>query len=959
MGKLFASLSWYSNLLDFQFSKFRECSTLSDAQLVIEQNLKFFDFLAEPMADFVYFLLENHGHIKLAMDLLQHIGQNTYSDANEIKSISIFLISLSNKSPNLIRKGLVHLQAQFECSEYSMRCALLHCVGTTVQDLFQSGDHGNVSSLLGVIEERFRDVATHARKKVLQVTSDLLGYKYFYARFSYHWLSLFKLSVGRLQDKNQPVRATAIKTVTQFLIQHPFSLHEEGLNLESVQKRAVEVREELRTFIDEAENVDSVDSNRLTLLETRHTYYGHLLEFLSQLQECAVPHLTQLLSSKNKSEVLDTMEFFVEANSLGIDCAKEGLNKMWHLVFNVRNSEHVNDIHSHIVECFRSVYLSHDDDSIIRELIKLTYGGTLADSTCLEKIIGLCKMQDLISERIVSHLWTIFSAENVVVPTKQRRGATLILSWVYKSQPHRVGSEQLSLILRALRVIDDLELVKHCCAILSCLQCRLPPDAELFDVLQGILLKKSKDSNWYAAAQQVIRTIYQICQQPIPIMNRTIVSLTSALNDERTSLSRLCRLFFVLGHVALQQLVFLEAIESDYKRRKTSEKLQDGQSPSRKKKKTTAQILNDSKEIEELDQVVGTADDLFTENLAAVRELELLSGSGSLLAVFGPIVAHVAQSSETPEKLRVIAATCLAQFMCVSGRFCEMHLLALKSILAKASPELKSNLVIAFGDLVVCWSSLVDDDIHALYDALRPNETVTVKKNALMVLLHLILNGMAKVKGQLSLLAMCLEDNDERIAGLTKLFLSELAGKDQALYNNIGDVLSHLLNMGDDDEQVCESQTLLHSNIEMQPTPVIEKEPSDLHNEAAVLRVLKYLFSFITKDKQAENVIEKLCLRMKDAIRPRQWRTIMYAVSLFSYDTNTEGKLKKLLEHFPCYSDKLHENSVYASLSDVLSKAGKAALAASSSGTNKNANVVFEELQTRVEQARAGFIHVH
>lgn len=64
---------------------------------------------------------------------------------------------------------------------------------------------------------------------------------------------------------------------------------------------------------------------------------------------------------------------------------------------------------------------------------------------------------------------------------------------------------------------------------------------------------------------------------------------------------------------------------------------------------------------------------------------------------------------------------------------------------------------------------------------------VQVKKNTLMVLTHLILNGMVKVKGQLGEMAKCLEDEDMRIQDLSKLFFKELSGKENAIYNNLPD----------------------------------------------------------------------------------------------------------------------------------------------------------------------------
>ena len=46
-----------------------------------------------------------------------------------------------------------------------------------------------------------------------------------------------------------------------------------------------------------------------------------------------------------------------------------------------------------------------------------------------------------------------------------------------------------------------------------------------------------------------------------------------------------------------------------------------------------------------------------------------------------------------------------------------------------------------------------------------------------MVLTHLILNDMVKVKGQISELAICIVDKDELIASRAQLFFSELGKK--------------------------------------------------------------------------------------------------------------------------------------------------------------------------------------
>ena len=66
-----------------------------------------------------------------------------------------------------------------------------------------------------------------------------------------------------------------------------------------------------------------------------------------------------------------------------------------------------------------------------------------------------------------------------------------------------------------------------------------------------------------------------------------------------------------------------------------------------------------------------------------------------------------------------------------------------------------------------------------------------VRKNAVMVLSHLILNDMMKVKGHIARLALCLRDADRRIVSLAALFFHELASKASKV-RNFGSLLETL-----------------------------------------------------------------------------------------------------------------------------------------------------------------------
>ena len=71
------------------------------------------------------------------------------------------------------------------------------------------------------------------------------------------------------------------------------------------------------------------------------------------------------------------------------------------------------------------------------------------------------------------------------------------------------------------------------------------------------------------------------------------------------------------------------------------------------------------------------------------------------------------------------------------------------------------------------------------------DENVTVRYNTLMVITHLVLNDMIKVKGQVSHVAHSLNDPNESIAELAKLFFIKLSERsNNPVYNLLGDIIS-------------------------------------------------------------------------------------------------------------------------------------------------------------------------
>ncbi|KIL63463.1 hypothetical protein M378DRAFT_107274 [Amanita muscaria Koide BX008] len=462
---------------------------------------------------------------------------------------------------------------------------------------------------------------------------------------------------------------------------------------------------------------------------------------------------------------------------------------------------------------------------------------------------------------------------------------------------------------------------------------RMEMENPIFRKLQEAVEQPCRSKEWFGLAEQAINTVYGLGEHPDVLCDDLVKKLTfkafskrqkspapatqpeianqekdpDAMDEDEPrepsqgengtqALSQksqqddkdvgdsfeLSQLLFVVGHVAIKQIVYLELVERELKRQKDEKQAAE---------KRAAPSGAKDKDAEELDQVAGNAEDEIGDRISTIRESELLYGPESLLAVYGPMIVHICGSPHKFKNrtLRGAATLAFSKLLCVSSQFCDLHHRLLFKILETSKdPNIRSNIVIALGDVAVSFSNIVDENSNELYKGLS-DKNLVVKKNTLMVLTHLILNGMIKVKGQLGEMAKCLEDEEPRIADLAKLFFDELSTKDNAIYNNLPDVISHL-STGDHavEEEVFQS-------------------------------TLRYIFKFIEKEKQAEAIVEKLCQRFRLTEDPRQWRDIAFCLSLLPF--KSDKSMKKLIEGLQFYRDKLHEETVYKLFTEILTKA--------------------------------------
>ncbi|KAK6364938.1 uncharacterized protein PV06_04394 [Exophiala oligosperma] len=979
------------------------------AQTSIVQNLTYFEHLSEPMAEFLHILAEQYDYHQLSAEILRELAGKEFSqnDTKGPKSVSTFMIKLSELEPRLVIKEMGLLAKFLDSESYTLRCSVIEVCGNLLADLSKQEEKSEttkiqINAFFDTLEQRFLDTAPFCRVKAIQVFTKICDLEQKFPKRRQH---AAELAMQSLQDKSSNVRRNAIKLLRKLVASHPFSVMHGGQlsrkdwvdrleavesQLEALQPPPEEVgvaqtangeekvdnellddatqhadaQAEDPDEMTEEEKIEAVrkaqeeaaTSEVLGKLQLTRKYYLEALRFIDVIHE-ASEFAVQLLSSPNKTEVIDVMDFFVTIDAFKIETARQGIRRMLRLIWTKGNSDEGKGIQTHLIDNYKGLFFDAPDmftandaaNFVARNMISLTFGATPAELTSLEQLLATMFKAGHISELVVAKLWQVYGV-NKEISKAQRRGAIIVLGMIGLANPEVVIREIDTMLRIGLGQLgrQDFVLAKFTCVALRRMipvakkaqektaaagLSRMPNNHEVLRMLASILLTTSSSKEWYGMAEQAISAIYILSDHPDILCSEVLRQKTRLVFQQTKDLSSLSRtpspelaqdaepmdvdeadedankpeteeaaaskegqekpslalsqLFFTVGHIAIKQIVHLELCELDFKRRKheqeknkavasnTSGDKSAGPTPARRKKTAAEEVLEEKQkeeEKDELDMIGGTTEDDFTEAIAHIRERELLYGQNSLLANFGPLVTEICANNAAykDRELQAQATLCLAKLMCVSSEYCEKNLPLLITILERSTdPIVRSNAVIALGDMAVCFNHLIDENTDFLYRRLNDGDE-SVKRTCLMTLTFLILAGQVKVKGQLGEMAKCLEDGDKKIADLARMFFTELATKDNAVYNQFVDMFSVLTQDGPLEGGVME--------------------------EEAVKRILKFLCGFIEKDKHAKNLAEKLAARLGRCVNKRQWDDTAYALSLLQH--KNEEITKKLAEGY-------------------------------------------------------------
>lgn len=757
------------------------------------------------------------------------------------------------------------------------------------QDERSENHKSQLNAFFDVLEERFLDINPYSRCRTLQVYMKLCELE---QKFPKRRQKAAELACRSLEDRSSNVRRNAIKLLGTLIKTHPFTvMHGAQLSRKEWQARYDKVEQELNalkpppgmpgfgnaadtsvdnSLLDEATQLGSPEkakemtdqerfeavqkareeaatSEAIEKLTLTRRYYNEALKFIDVLHD-ATGLICQLLGARNKSEVIEAIDYFEVGDAYNIEQNKVGIRRMLRLIWTKGNSDEGKGVQTHLIECYRRLFFEAPDsfspndaaNYIARNMISLTFGATPAELTSLEQLLATMMKGGAVPEIVVAKLWQVYGVQKREISKTQRRGAIIVLGMLATANPEIAVGEIETMLRTGLGSLgrNDLQLAKYTCIALRRINptgrqakestakfSRLPNDHAVCSRLAAITEVPSNSNEWYGVAEQAINAVYALSKHPDILCSAIIrrkakhvfggagsrptsrdedkmdelddaawpgaTQASPKKSNRRDNAMSLPQLLFIVGHVAIKQIVHLELCELDFKRRKQE-----------KEKQAPAKTDKDKEDANELDLIGGTTEDDFTEAMAHIRERELLFGPTSLLAMFGPLVSEICANNTTyaDKDLQAAATLCLAKLMCVSSEYCEANLPLLITIMERSpDPTVRSNAVIALGDMAVCFNHLIDENTDFLYRRLADTD-VSVKRTCLMTLTFLILAGQVKVKGQLGEMAKCMEDEDRRIADLAKMFFTELSTKDNAVYNHFVDMFS-LLSAGDMEEE--------------------------------------------------------------------------------------------------------------------------------------------------------------
>ncbi|CAG9329928.1 unnamed protein product [Blepharisma stoltei] len=812
----------------------------------------------------------------LVCDLLKALSiaaleQNPANDTNGIKNVGAFIEKLSANLPREVLQNLPTLIGLFDCESYTLRNSIITAIGEIVCFLIRADQNEATEKdtattyreqLLQGLQDRILDKSSFCRARVIDVFITLNKENL----LPRHWfLPILNIATSRLHDCTVLVRKKACQLFECLIYQNKLlegGMKVENKNLidEQIDKTKIKLESLQRACDGQVdESLNNIEPEDLQMMYVKEqltakflTDYADMIKLLEHGSKI----LKELLKSKNSSDITGAIDGLVACNLRGITTAYDAAASMLSLIWNRETT-----VRKTVLQAFSNIYLNlklHNEEEVVANLLELIETLTTGQLTSLEDLFCELLQQQSVPPQILKKIWSVFKS-SVSYP------AACILRFTASSDPSFLNRRYDTFAARALQLAGDWKIFRETLVAFQ----KLEHQGEKTDqfIAQAIhKLFEFDGSGWFSVAEQLVRAASTICNQPLTVLKAFAVQSLKPLTDGKNSEIEVAKAIFVGTEIAMKTVVYGDKMALKYKK----------------------SMLTGGKQ-DEMDEISGGKAAQVENELQALRISQEKIVTTGILGKLTPLILSLSTRMDSIKTsiLKKSVVLSLSKIMCINPAICEKYLPTLINIAQNGDcASMRSSALISLGDLVMRYPNLLEQYSEHLFARLKDPDT-KVGKKALLVISHLVLNDMLKMKGLMGEVLQCYLEKD--LKKVVCIFLQELHQKDaNTIYNMIPDTISKLL----------------QSSI---PHPQFK-------------RIADLLFSYIEKERQGENLVEKLChkflMSSKDEVL-----NIGYCLTRIPIG---EKGMRRLLDNVSTWQNRLLEDGILAGyFNEILTKCKK------------------------------------
>jgi len=778
----------------------------------------------------------------LVVDIVKEVQttENLQNESEGAKNVGAFIEKFARQKPREIQTHVSSLTSLLDCENYSIRNSVVASLGSLLEYLIKADQSDSAESettasyreqLLTLLESRSLDRIVHCRTKVLEVFANLAENNLLPR---HRFLPALQMAKDRLCDTGAFVRKKAGMLIEKLVIHNKFSVREFE-SMEEIQSQlniVIEKKEKIKQALDgsHAEGEEEDPENLKTNLRNEEVLEGFLREYIDMLQMltdcCHVMH--QMLDSKQPTDVITAVEGLTVMQIANLPAAADALKRMLPLIWSKDTG-----VRSRISSAFSSKFLNltaYTEDICLRKLFELIETLSVGEISSLEDLFLELLKSNLVPVRLLKQCWKCFKED-------PHLSAVILLRFVSRTETNFLQQKYKKLLSRLLTLNCWTVYAEGLMVVLN-----LGWQGSVTDEFLNKSITKLMNNSgpgWHCAVQQLIKAVEELSPNSFVHLRNITVKALSPLYEAKVSEEAASQGIFVAGEVALRVLRYGDKLKIRYKEK----------------------FAEDSKtdDLEEISGGKAAQLEIQMQYLSEIQDKAILSET-NLLGITVPAVESLARSLPQLKSLKLQQATLLtlAKFMCVSQSLCVRNIIVIISVLqGSLSASIKCNAVIAFGDLTLRYPNLMEEHSEVLFSSLRDRE-VEVRKKAMLVVTHLVLNDMLKMRGQMADVMLTLLDSS--VKETAKTFFSELHLKDKKIIQNLlPDSLSKLLNMA-----------------------------GLTHGDFCIM--VEYVFKYIDKSGVVTSMVEKLCQRLVEA-NSAQAENLAFCLSQLCYDDKSFRRL--------------------------------------------------------------------